>query len=106
MTDHHEKEHSMRLTREAPSSADVATELGNLLVGLGILTMTLMPFALPGLLLGLLLVLPLLPLALLILPFWLARLATRALRRRLGGAWPTEPVARQAGAGSLRPGTG
>jgi hypothetical protein len=87
--------------RETPSAADVTTELGNVLVGLGILTMQLMPFAIPGLLLGLLLVLPLLPLGVLFLPLWLAWLATRALRRRLGGRLAGgEPQP------SLRPGTG
>jgi hypothetical protein len=46
------------------SSAEIAEEVGGLLVGLGVLTMALMPFALPGLLLALVLVLPVAPLAL------------------------------------------
>jgi hypothetical protein len=71
----------MHSTRDAPTAADLTTELSNSMVGLGILTMQIMPFAIPGLLLGLLLVLPLLPLVLLILPIWLAWRATRAVRR-------------------------
>ena len=59
--------------KTAPSSTGVATEVGGLLVGLGVLTMALAPFALPGLLLGLLLLLPLAPLALLAVPFLLLR---------------------------------
>jgi hypothetical protein len=46
------------------SPAEIAEEVGGLLVGLGVLTMALMPFALPGLLLALVLVLPVAPLAL------------------------------------------
>jgi hypothetical protein len=90
----------MQPNRETPTAADLTTELGNSLVGLGILTMQIMPFAIPGLLLGLLLVLPLLPLALLFLPFWLAWRAIRALRRLLHRSPSTETTAR------VRPGTG
>ena len=54
----------MHAPRRAPSSAEIGTEVNGLLAGLGILTMTLFPFALPGLLLALLLVLPLAPLVL------------------------------------------
>jgi hypothetical protein len=91
----------MHPKHETPSAADVSSELSNILVGLGILTIQFMPFAIPGLLLGLLLVLPLLPLALLILPFWLASRATRALRRRLAARRARGEPAR-----SLRPETG
>jgi type IV secretory pathway TrbD component len=41
----------MNTPRRTPSSAEVATELNGLLAGLGILTMSLFPIALPGLLL-------------------------------------------------------
>jgi hypothetical protein len=47
-----------------PSSAEIAMEGSSLLAGLGVITMALFPFALPGLLLALLLVLPLIPVAL------------------------------------------
>jgi thiol:disulfide interchange protein len=43
--------------------ADVAAEIGSLSTGFGVLVTALFPFALPGLLLALPLVLPLLPLA-------------------------------------------
>ena len=59
------------------SSPDVATQVTGLLVGLGILTMALAPFALPGLLLGVLLLLPLAPLALLLVPLVLLRARRR-----------------------------
>jgi hypothetical protein len=70
-----------------PSPDDVATEVNGLLTGLGILTMALFPFALPGLLLGLLLVLPVAPLVLAAALFWLlARLLVAPFRlaRSLG----------------------
>lgn len=55
------------------SSTDIITEVSGHLVGLGILTMALAPFALPGLLLGVLLLLPLAPLALVLVPVLLFR---------------------------------
>jgi hypothetical protein len=65
----------------APSTSEFASEAGGLLAGLGIITMTLFPFALPGLVLALLLVLPALPLALVALVVWLlARLLLLPLR--------------------------
>jgi hypothetical protein len=54
----------MPVPRSDPSSADVATEVNGLSTGLGIITMTFFPFALPGLLLALPLVLLVAPLAL------------------------------------------
>jgi hypothetical protein len=64
------------------STSEVALEAGNWMVGLGIITMTLFPFALPGLLLALLLVLPALPLVLVTLVIWLlARIILLPLRR-------------------------
>jgi hypothetical protein len=54
----------MHARHEAPSAADLATETGRLAVGLGALTTMLAPFALPGLVLALPLVLPLVPLLL------------------------------------------
>lgn len=81
----------MHAPHEAPSSAGLATEVGDLSTGLGILTMTLFPFALPGLLLALALALPLAllaaPLALGAVAVWLlARLLVLPLRlaRALG----------------------
>ena len=59
--------------RNATRSSDVATEVTGLLVGGGILTMTFFPFALPALLLGVLLLLPLAPLALALVPVLLIR---------------------------------
>jgi hypothetical protein len=49
---------------EAPSAADLAAEVNGLTAGLGIITTTFAPFALPGLLLVLPLVLPVIPLLL------------------------------------------
>jgi len=78
----------MQAARQAPSSAEVATEVNGLLAGLGILTMTLFPFALPGLFLlvvapvllvavaGLLVAIPVL------LPLWVARMVIRSRARR------------------------
>lgn len=63
----------MHRRKTAPSSTGIVTEVTGLLVGLGVLTMALAPFALPGLLPGLLLVLPLAPLALVLVPFLLLR---------------------------------
>jgi hypothetical protein len=75
---------------EVTSSADLAGEAGGLLVGLGVVTTALFPFAVPLLILtfgpllplavlGLVLVLPIL------LPYWLGRLLLRALRRHPKG---------------------
>jgi hypothetical protein len=72
---------------EAPSTADLAGEVGALSVGLGILTIPFFPFAIPLIVLvigplavlalaGLLLALPIL------LPLWLARRVLTGLRRR------------------------
>jgi hypothetical protein len=77
----------MDANSESPSLGDLAGEAGGLIAGLGILTMQIFPFALPGLILvigplavlalaGLVLALPIL------LPLWLGRLALRALRSR------------------------
>ena len=87
---------------ETPAASDVAMEAGNLLVGLGILTFQVMPLALPGLLLLLPLVLPLLAIGLVVLPFWLLALAARAIVRHMprGREPARQPVA------DLRPGTG
>ena len=72
---------------EAPSTADLAGEVGAISAGLGILTIQFFPFAMPLIVLvigplavlalaGLLLALPIL------LPLWLARRLLPALRRR------------------------
>ena len=71
----------MDTSRAALSSSEVASEAGSLVVGLGIITMALSPFAVPGLLLALLLVLPLAPLALVAGALWLlARILLLPLR--------------------------
>jgi hypothetical protein len=102
MREHDEKEHLMHSTRETPSAPEVTTELGNVLVGLGILTMQVMPLALPGLILLLPVVLPLLVIGLVVLPFWLVGRAVRALARRVPrGSDPARRVVP-----GLRPGTG
>ena len=78
----------MDAPRAQLSTSEVALEAGNWMVGLGVITMALFPFALPGLVLALLLVLPAIPLALVALVVWLlARLLLlplRLLRSRSG----------------------
>src|SRR5215208_5457026 len=113
------KDHIMDAPRSSPSSADLAGEIGGLSVGLGILTMTLAPFALPGLLLALLLALPAVPLLVLAgvgyLMFRILVLALRLPRRiwrrrsgRSGGADLAEldrvAVPRERGQTALRAG--
>jgi hypothetical protein len=75
------------------SSAELATEASSFLVGLGILSLALFPFVLPGLLLGLVLALPLVIPAVPVLLIWLlARGVVRALRslRRMSHRQETE----------------
>ena len=83
----------MDTSRAALSSSEVTSEAGSLVVGLGIITMALSPFAVPGLLLALLLVLPLAPLALVAGALWLlARillLPLRFIRSLVSGAAPS-----------------
>jgi hypothetical protein len=67
----------MSTHRNGPSPDELATELNGLATGLGIITMTWFPFALPGLLLALPFVLPLIPL---LLVGGLIYLLVRALR--------------------------
>jgi hypothetical protein len=78
----------MDAPRAQLSTSEVASEASGLLAGLGIITMALFPFALPGLLLALLLVLPVVPLVLVALVVWLLarilRLPLRLVRTRLG----------------------
>jgi membrane protein implicated in regulation of membrane protease activity len=102
----------MDASHTTPSATDVAAEVGSLSTGLGILTFTFFPFALPLLILtfG-----PLLPLAVaglllaapFVLPVWLWRLARRRRSRargatdRVAGAARTGPrVSPPARAGS------
>ena len=59
--------------QQTPTPADLATEAGGLGTGFGIILVALFPFAVPGLLLGVLLLLPLLPLVFLLPAFWLLR---------------------------------
>lgn len=82
----------MHAQNPAPSPPEVATEVNGLLVGLGIITMALSPFALPGLVLVLPLVIPLVPVALVAGALWLLvrllavpfRLVRSVVRRRSG----------------------
>src|SRR5687768_10085286 len=73
----------MHRSRTRASPSEVATELVPLSVGLGILTMALFPFAVPGLLvfvvlpLALVAVPALLLAALVVPPLWLARTVSR-----------------------------
>ena len=94
----------MHAPRATPSSADVAMEVTNLSAGVGILTLPLFPFALPGLVLvvaplavlaavGLLLAMPI------VLPLWLARIVMRSRTRRSTSRSP----GKAAPAGPLRP---
>jgi hypothetical protein len=81
----------MNTPRRTPSTTEAVTEVNGLLAGLGILTVTLFPFALPGLLL---VVAPLAVLALagallaipVVVPLWLFR----TLRRGGDGAAPVQ----------------
>jgi hypothetical protein len=72
----------MDAPRAQLSTSEVASEAGNWMVGLGIITMTLFPLALPGLLLALVVVVPALPLVLVALVIWLlSRIVVVPLRR-------------------------
>jgi hypothetical protein len=71
----------MDAPRAQLSTSEVALEAGNWMVGLGVVSMTLFPFALPGLVLALVLVLPAIPLVLVGLVIWLlARILRPPLR--------------------------
>lgn len=64
------------------SPAELASETSTLLAGLGIVSVALFPFAVPALVLGLVLVLPLIVLAPPVLAIWLlVRGVTRLMRR-------------------------
>ena len=67
---------------QTPTAADLVTEAGGLGTGFGIILVALFPFAVPGLLLGILLLLPLAPLALLLPAIWLLR--RRRTDKRVG----------------------
>jgi hypothetical protein len=72
-------------SHEAPSSADVASSVTDLSVGLGILTYTFFPFALPLILmlavpLVLVGIVGLLAAILVVLPLWLTRSLARSWR--------------------------
>ncbi len=72
----------MDAPRAQLSTSEVALEAGSWMVGLGVISMALFPFALPALVLALVLVLPALPLALVALVIWLlARIILLPLRR-------------------------
>jgi hypothetical protein len=88
----------MDAPRAQLSTSEVALEAGSWMVGLGVVSMTLFPFALPGLVLALVLVLPALPLMLVALVIWLLariiRLPLRLMRsRRAAAAQPDEAPA-------------
>lgn len=71
----------MDARRAQLSTSEVALEAGSWMVGLGVISMALFPFALPALVLALVLVLPALPLALVALVIWLlARILRPPLR--------------------------
>jgi hypothetical protein len=104
----------MNARRSEPSAEDLATEANGLTAGLGILTLTFFPFALPGLLLALPLVLPVVALLLvagvgyllvrlLLLPLRLMRTALRRRERPTpsGSLPPVAGVARSRGPSSL-----
>lgn len=67
------------------SPAELASEASSLLAGLGILSVALFPFAVPGLVLALVLALPLIALAPPALVIWLL---VRGVARLLGRARP------------------
>jgi hypothetical protein len=71
----------MDAPRAPLSTSEVASETSGLMAGLGIITMALFPFAVPGLVLALVLVLPAIPLVLAGLVVWLlARIVRAPLR--------------------------
>ena len=61
----------MTARRNEISPAELTSEAGGLMTGLGVLTVMAAPFAVPGLLLALLLALPLIALGLPLLAAWL-----------------------------------
>ena len=88
-----------RSTEIAP--AELASEVGALATGLGIISMTLFPFALPLIILTAVVALPVLVLGLPVLGLWLlARAVTRLIRRP--GAEGEEPAASTAPRGPVR----
>jgi len=99
----------MRTQSAGTSSAEVATEVNGLSVGLGILTFTRFPLALPALLfvlaplalvavVGLVLAIPV------VLPLWLVRTVRRSRSRRRGRAVPASGEIRRGAAGqSIQP---
>jgi hypothetical protein len=91
----------MHTRNPAPSPPEVAMEASGLLVGLGIVTMALSPFALPGLVLALPLLIPLVPLALVAGALWLLvrvlvlpfRLVRSLVRSRSGASLHADTAA-------------
>jgi hypothetical protein len=75
----------MSTHRDGPSPDELATELNGLATGLGIITMTWFPFALPGLLLALPFLLPVIPLVLVGGVIYLLVRALRLLVRLVRG---------------------
>ena len=69
-------------TETEPTLGDVALDIAAMLAGLGIIVMVLFPFALPALILGAVVLIPLLALALLVARVAAPGVAVRALRRR------------------------
>jgi hypothetical protein len=81
----------MDAPRAPLSTSEVASETSGLMVGLGIITMALFPFALPGLVLALVLVLPAIPLVLAGLVLWLLARIVRPPLRFLRSRFPRPP---------------
>ena len=79
----------MTSQRTTTSPSEIVSKVGELATGLSVLLTFLFPFAVPGLVFGLLLVLPLLPLALVAGAFWLlaraVRVPVRLVRSRSRG---------------------
>jgi Flp pilus assembly protein TadB len=91
----------MATPRSTPTPADAAAEVASLSAGLGIITMALFPFALPGILLFvvlplILLAAPLVVLGAVLVPLvLLARVVMRAVSRRRGARKPRPAAPRR-----------
>ena len=91
----------MNTPRTTPSTTEAVTEVNGLLAGVGILTVTLFPFALPAVLL---VVAPLAVLALagallaipVVVALWLVRSLRRGRARRRAGGSAADPAPRRA----------
>ena len=91
----------MNARNDETSLADLASEAGGMMTGLGVLSVMWVPFAIPALLLGLVLVLPLLLLAPPLLAAWLL---ARGVRRLISRRSTTSPESQSRAATNLRVG--